>query len=57
MRGSKAILGLAKNGIYEGRSAVEQAPGSKIALAYHAIAEQWFEKIRKDGVGHDKFRG
>lgn len=33
-------LAVAKKGIYDGRAAVEQAPGSEVAIAYHAIAEQ-----------------
>lgn len=47
-------LAVAKKGIYDGRAAVEQAPGSEIAKEYMAIADMIISgKIKREDMDHE----
>lgn len=47
-------LAVAKKGIYDGRAAVEQAPGSEIANEYIAIAEMIISgKMKREELDHE----
>ena len=47
-------LAVAKKGIYDGRAAVEQAPGSEIAKEYMTIADMIISgQVKREDMDHE----